>query len=160
MSAANLERMIALADEFFKVKNDPSQISVTEETMERLTKIHPSTLNERRTKDGPIAWVLVLPTTKALMSQFIQKKITEQVLLDKTPTAGVYDAVYLCSALVLPEHRGKGLAKELSVQAIKSIRQQHPIKSLFCWAFSDEGKRLAASIAGEVGLPLYERELH
>ena len=153
----NLQRMIALAEEFFETKNDPNQISVTEEIMERLHEIHPATMTEKREAKGPIAWMLIIPTTQALMEEFIAKKINEQDLLSRTPIGGRYDAIYLCSALVLPEYRGKGLAKSLLSDAVRSIRVQHPIKSLFYWGFSVEGEKLAASVAREVNLPLVAR---
>ena len=153
----NLERMIKLAEDFFETKNDPAQISISRESMRKLRKIHPGTLREKRDKSGPIACVVVVPTTHRLMDRFLTEKITEQQLLDRTHPGRSYDALYLCSALVLPEHRGKGLAKLLISRAIKSIQKQHPIKHLFYWAFSAEGKRLAASVAKEFGLPLYAR---
>jgi GNAT superfamily N-acetyltransferase len=149
--------MIALAEDFFKVRNDPSQISVTEETMRRLDEIHPRTLNETRTEDGPVAWVLLLPTTRPLMQKFIQNDITERELLDLTPAGEEYQSIYLCSALVLPEYRGKGLAKNLCLDAIKTIRTQHPVESLFVWALSEEGAKLASAIARAAQLPLFER---
>jgi GNAT superfamily N-acetyltransferase len=158
MHTTNLERMIALADEFFEAKNDPDQIVVDEEVMERLRKIHPATLSEETDENGPIAWMLVIPTVHQVMEQFIRKEISERELLEVTAPTSSYDALYLCSALVLPEHRGKGLAKRLAACAIRAIMNDHPIKGLFYWAFSDEGMRLAESIAGEFRLPLYQRE--
>jgi ribosomal protein S18 acetylase RimI-like enzyme len=127
----NLARMIRLADEVFGMKQDPAQISVNPKVIARLQKIHPSTLTEKRTKKGPIAWILIFPTTQDLMKQFIAEKIHEKELLKKTPLRTEYDAVYLCSALVLPEYRRRGLAKLLMCKAIKSIPKQHPIKFLF-----------------------------
>jgi len=53
---------------FSRRKATPCQISVTGETMEVLKKIHPSTIGEIVNKDGPVAWVLVIPTTHALMN--------------------------------------------------------------------------------------------
>jgi ribosomal protein S18 acetylase RimI-like enzyme len=153
----NLERMIRLADEFFETKNDPAQITVTEETMALLRKVDPATMSEIGSEKGPIAWVLVIPTTHALMTQFIAKQINEQDLLAKTPLGVKFDAVYLCSALVLPEFRGKGLAKQLATSAVNSIITRHPIKHLFYWGFSLEGEKLASSIARELGLPLAKR---
>jgi GNAT superfamily N-acetyltransferase len=154
----NLERMIRLAEQFFETKSDPTQISITRESVRKLKRIHPSTLKEKKDKNGPIAWVLVIPTMHDLMHKFIAKEINEQQLLDRTPLGQSYDALYLCSALVLPEHRGKGLAKLLISRAIKSIRKQHPIKHLFYWAFSAEGRKLAASVAKEFDLPLHARK--
>jgi hypothetical protein len=153
----NLERMIQLAQEFFNTKEDPNQISVDEETRARLLAIHPNTMTEVRNDDGPIVWILVIPTTTRVMEQFLRKEINEQQILEKTPPGDKYEAVYLCSALVLPEHRGKGMAKRAAVQAVKEIQRQHPIKQLYAWTFSPEGEGLAVSIAKELGLPLHLR---
>ena len=100
---SNLERMIRLAEEFFATKNDPAQISVNDEVMARVREIHPASLAEHDDGNGPVAWVLLIPTTSELMNRFIAKEITEKELLAKTPVRGTYDAIYLCSALVLPE---------------------------------------------------------
>ena len=157
MRSRNLQRMIQLADEFFETRSDPDQISVTEETMEKLRRIHPDSLSEETDEDGPIAWVLVIPTTHGLMVTFVAAAINERDLLEGTPVGGIYDALYLCSALVLPECRGKGIAKRLAVRAVRSVQAGHPIRSLFYWAFSAEGEKLASSVARETGLPLYRR---
>ncbi len=157
MSQKNLERMIKLAEEFFETKNDPEQISVTEDVMEQLKKIDPATMSEVATEQGPVAWVLVIPTTHQLMEQFVSRKTTERGLLDETIPGTSYDAVYLCSALVLPEFRGTGLAKRLLTEAVNSIKTRHPIRHLFYWGFSPEGDRLASSVARELDLPLVKR---
>ena len=154
----NLSRMIKLADEFFEAKSDPTQISVNGETMARLQAIHPATMTQRGNRKGPIAWSMVIPTTVELMKQFTSKKINEKELLYNTPLRVKYNALYLCSALVLPEYRGKGVAKRLVVKAVKAIRKKNPIECFFYWEFSVEGKRLAAAIAKEFSLPLYKRK--
>ena len=153
----NHVRMIRLADEVFGMKQDPTQISVNRKVMARLRKIHPGTMTEKHTNHGPVAWVLMFPTTETLMRQFIKRQINERDLLTKTPLGVEYDAMYLCSALVLPEYRRKGLAKRLMCKAIKSIQKQHPIRFLFYWGFSAEGKKLAVSVAKELSLPLFKR---
>ena len=157
MPEENLMRMIQLAEEFFDAKNDPLQISVDEQTMARLREIHPNTISEIRNEQGPIAWVLVIPTSVEMMRKFIDKTIHEGDLLKETTDSPDYEAVYLCSALVLPEYRGKGLAKQLCTAAIHSIGEKHSIKYLFYWAFSSEGTNLARSVAKEFGLPLLSR---
>ena len=157
MHNTKLERMIQLADEFFEVKNDPAQIAVTEATMARLREIHPSTLTSEDDENGPIAWILIIPTTSDVMEQFITNMINERELLELTPLHTQYNALYLCSALVLPEYRGKGFARRLLREAITSIRRDHPITSLFYWAFSVEGDKLAASMAREFSMPLHKR---
>ncbi len=157
MALSNFERMIQLAEEVFDVRNDANQLSVDEEVIKRLKNLHPSTLSEYDDGKGPVVWILVIPTTRDLMNRFINKSITEQELLDLTPLNIPYEAIYLCSAMVLPEYRNKGIAKKLTLEAIESIKKQHPIKSLFVWPFTKEGNSLAEHIAKLSSLPLLKR---
>jgi hypothetical protein len=157
MPKDNFTRMRELAEEFFAMHNDPSQLAVNEDTMKRLLKIHPGTLSEKKNKDGPIAWMLIIPTTKQIMENFITGKINERELLDQTPVGVKYEAIYLCSALVLPEFRGNDIAKKLAYNAVDSIERDHPIKYLFVWSFSKEGEGLAGTIAAKFNLPLLKR---
>lgn len=160
MASSNFERMIQLADEVFDVKNDPGQLDINPEVMERLKQIHTSTISEFTDGNGPVAWVLVIPTTLDLMNRFLENQISEKELFDLTPLGITYDALYLCSALVLEEYRRKGIAKKLTSQAIESISKSHPIKALFVWAFSKEGNLSAETIAHIASLPLYKRSEH
>jgi hypothetical protein len=91
------------------------------------------------------------------MSKFIDRKISERELYELTPLNKKYEAIYLCSALLLEEFRGKGIAQGLAVKAIESIKIDHSIKALFFWAFSKEGEKLAEKVSGLIGLPLYKR---
>ncbi len=158
MAADNLQRMIQLAEEVFAFRTDPDQLVVTDEVRERLTALHPATLNGEENEDGPIAWMLLIPTTLEIMDGFLHKRVNERQLLELTPIPGRYEAVYLCSALVLPEYRNKGLARRLVLDAIRRMQADHPIKALFVWPFTAEGKKLARTIATELRLPLHERE--
>jgi ribosomal protein S18 acetylase RimI-like enzyme len=157
MPESNLERLIQLATDVFAAKSDPEQLDVDEKIIERLKSLHPSTVSEYGDSKGPAAWVLVIPTTDDVMNQFIAKKITEKQLLDLTPLKTKYNALYLCSALTLPEYRGKGITKKLTLDAIESIRQTHPVKTLFVWPFTKQGEDLADAIARTLSLPLLKR---
>ncbi|HAH25947.1 MAG TPA: hypothetical protein DCL77_19675 [Prolixibacteraceae bacterium] len=157
MPLSNFERMIQLADQVFAVKNDPSQLDVNQEVLERLHKIHPATVSEYNEGEGPIAWLLLIPTTLDLMNQFLQGQISEKELFNLTPLNIKYEALYLCSALVLEEYQHKGIIKQLSINAIEAIRKKHPLKAAFVWAFSPEGDKAAETIARLVHLPLYKR---
>lgn len=163
----NLTRMITLADEFFGTTNDPAQLTITEEVMEQLAAIHPAAMGERTNEQGPVAWTIVIPTTRGIRDRFLRGEIGETELMTRTLENADrhrqenrqihYTSIYLCSALVLPEFRGNGLAKELVCNSIRAIRQDHPIEDLFVWSFSTEGNGLATSVARETGLPLRER---
>ncbi len=151
------ERMIKLAEEFFETKNDPGQLAIGEGVLERLRALHPSAVTQESDDGGPVAWLLLLPTTSGVMEKFLAKEIGERELLDLTPPGASYDAVYLCSILVLPERRNKGLARRLTVQGLRAIMADHPVRALFVWEFSEEGGRLARAVAQELSLPLRTR---
>ena len=149
--------MIQLAEDVFSAHNDPAQLDVDEKVMERLEQIHPATLSEHVEGNGPVVWILLIPTTVELMKKFVAEEISESELLAKTPLNEKYEALYLCSALVLPEWRKKGLATKVGMEAIKSVRADHPIKYLFTWNFSAEGANLADNAAKFENLPLLKR---
>ena len=96
--------------------------------MEHLQLIHSDTISEYDDGNGPVCWILCIPTTLDLMNKFINKEISERELYELTPLNTKYEAIYLCSALLLEEFRGKGIAQRLGVSAIENIKIDHPIK--------------------------------
>jgi hypothetical protein len=157
MALGNYERMIQLSEEVFSSRTDPDQLNVNENVMDHLQLIHPDTISEYDDGNGPICWILCIPTTLDLMNQFINKKISERELYELTPLNTKYEAIYLCSALLLEEFRGKGIAQTLGVRAIENIKIDHSIKALFFWSFSKEGEKLAEKVSELMSLPLFKR---
>lgn len=157
MPQSNYERLLELAEETFAVRKDPAQLDVDEEVLEHLRSIHPATVSEKDDGNGPVAWVLLIPTTTELMEAFVSGAITERELYERTPAPGTYEAVYLCSALVLEEYRRQGITRELALDALERMRRDHPVNALFVWSFSPEGRKSAEAIAREAGLPLLGR---
>lgn len=153
----NLLKLLELVDHVFQTRNDPSQIGFTESDMAKMNNLHVECLQEAENEDGPIAWVAVIPTSLDLMNEFIIKTITERELFDRTTMETPKEAVYLCSAIVLPDFRRKGIALQLSLEAIHAMQQHWSLSAVFVWPFSDEGKVLAHKIADECGLTLYTR---
>jgi hypothetical protein len=158
MAKSNIERLFQLADEVFDMKNDPLQLNVDQKVISRLLTMHPSTLSEYADGNGPVAWVLVIPTTLELMNRFLEGKISEKELYELTPVNTTYEALYLCSALVLEEYRRKGITKRLVLSAIENIRKDHPLKALFVWPFTEDGDRAAEAIAVEAGMTLFKKK--
>lgn len=150
--------MMQLIDDTFEMRNDPGQLEVNEEQREKLAALHPATLSELANADGPLIWVLLVPTTQALMSSFLAGTLSEKELLEQTPLAASYDCLYLCSVSTLPEVRGKGQTKALCLKAIRSITAEHPIQTLCVWPFSQEGLGLAKSLANTLGMELLVKE--
>ena len=129
-----------------------------EKVIERLAEMHPATLSEFDDGNGPAVWVLIIPTVNELMEKFIRAEISEQELFDATKPGMKYDCIYLCSATVLPEYRRKGMALKMTVDAVKKIMQDFPIRKLFVWPFSEEGKKLAQRVGEECGLKVEFRD--
>lgn len=153
----NLKRMLELAEEFFGAENDPDQIFHEEKDMDALMRIHSSSVTEIANEDGPIAWLVILPTTNELMEKFLKKEISERELLLKTNPGDAYQALYLCAALVLPEFRRQGIIFNAAKNTITTIEKEYSIHALFTWAWSPEGRENARKIAEALKLPLYER---
>jgi len=153
--ATNLERMIALADEVFASRQDPDQLQVDDEVLARLEAIHPACVTEYDDGSGPVAWILMLPTLNELMDKFLKGEISESELFSLTPDAGPYDSIYLCSALVLPEYRRQGIARRLALDAARHILNDHPVRDLFVWTFSEEGAAASRVLAETLDLPLH-----
>jgi hypothetical protein len=153
-SKPNFNRMLQLIDEVFATRNDPGQIQVDQKQQKKLHEIHPATLTEYADDNGPLIWVLMIPTTYAIMTDFLSKKISEKELLARTQPGATYDCIYLCSATTLPECRSKGETKKLCVAAIRAICKDHPVTTLFVWPFTKEGQWLAEAVAKACNLTL------
>ncbi len=157
MGKSNLERMLQLADEVFATKNDLNQLDVNEEVMEHLQRIHPGSIAEYDDGHGPVCWIIQIPTTRTLMEQFLADEISEKQLFKLTPLDVPYQAVYLCSGMVLEEYRRKGIAKKLAFDALSKIRESHPIEALFVWAFTKDGDVASNALAKLSRLPLFKK---
>jgi len=158
MMQPNLTRMLEIIDTVFQTNSDPNQLNIDETIIEGLKSIHPSTVTELANEDGPYMWMIVIPSTQKDMQEFLEKKIHETELYERASGAESYDALYLCSAITLPEFRNQGLSKQTILDAIRSIMNDYPIKSLFVWNFSKEGDHLSSAIAEELNLPLFHRQ--
>jgi len=150
---SHFERLIALADAVFDVKNDQGQLNVDEEVLSRLEEIHPACVSEFTDEKGPAAWILMIPSTEANMKNFLSGNISEKELFECCHPGDAFEAIYLCSALVLEEYRRRGIARKLSLDAIGKMKADFPIKQLFVWAFSNEGLACARNLAELSGLP-------
>lgn len=152
----NHERLLRMVEEIFATSGDPRQLNITPEVIDRLKQLHPSTVLEHVSENGTVAWVVLIPTTLELMNRFVAGEISEKELFELTPLGIKYEALYLCSALVLEEYRRQGIVKQMVTAAAQSIRKEHPLKAIFVWPFTKEGELAAESIATTLNLPLYK----
>jgi hypothetical protein len=154
MAQENFQRMLQLIDTVFATRSDPNQLQVNQKAMKKLEKIHPATLSELADENGLGIWVLLIPTTKKVMEDFLNATISEKDILNNTQPGQQYECIYLCSATTLPEYRGKGETKKLCMQAITAICKDYPIQTLYVWPFTEAGENLAETIANHCGLSL------
>ncbi len=154
----NMLRMFSIIEEVFEARTDPEQIQVTPAQLKKLKKIHPSTLSELADSNGPLIWVLLIPTLKEVMHEFLKGAISEKEMLKNTKVGEIYNCIYLCSVTSLPEARGKGLSKKVCMDAISKICSDYPIDTLFVWPFTKEGAELAKKLALQSKLDLLFKE--
>lgn len=147
-----------VSESFFGTHQDPEQIPITKESEQKLLALHPDTILYCVDDVGNArGWVIAVPTTVTLMQQFVCSTITEKELFDQTKIGDAFDALYLCSAFVMPEHRRTGCATAMCVEAVKRISGGKPME-LFYWAFSKEGEMLAQAVSKKFGVTLHARK--
>ena len=144
-----IAEMNRVAEEIFGTAHDPEQMPVTQASRDKLNALTPNWLAyETDAAGNPISWVVVMPTERELAARFLNKEITERELLDLSKPEAVYGALYLCSAITVPAHRGRGLATRLLKEVIEKIPLA-PDAMLFAWPTTDLGRRLAKSLAAD-----------
>ena len=145
------EKVLKISEEFFGTAQDPDQMPITRASADKLLSIHPDSVIYKFDGEGnPIAWMVTVPTSTEVMERFLKGDISERELLDEAARDKKFEALYLCGAFVLPEYRKKGYAKELSLEAIRTISAGKELP-LYAWIYSPEGKKLADSVSKALG---------
>ncbi len=148
------DKILKISDQYFNSIDDLEQFPATEQSRRKLQTLHPNSRCCFVKNGEPISWIAIIPTTKVLMQQFLDKTISERQLLDITQPEEVYDALYLAVAFTIPEERGHGYSKLLFRKAIEGIPHTEDA-ALFCWPLSNEGSGLAESLAKELGKEIF-----
>lgn len=130
---------------------------MTRESFYKLQELHPKTVVYRLKNGEPISWVVVLPTQIELMGKFLRGEINECELLDLTKPQDRYEALYLCAAFTVPEHRRRGLVIEMFKETVDAIPHIENVK-LFAWLFSDEGRKIAEKLNQILGVKILVKD--
>lgn len=149
--------MLSLAEEFFQTQKNPDLIPVNQDVFKKLRILHDATVLFRIEDGELVSWIVSLPTQAELMRQFMHGEITERELLDQTVVQEQYEALYLCSAFTLAEHRRKGYALGLFAEALRRIPLV-PGAPLFAWPISMEGKMIAEKLHRLLPRPVLIKE--
>ena len=152
------QKMDAIAEQIFGTAQDPNQIPITKESRDKLNAITPNwTEFQVDDKGDPVAWVIVLPTTKELAHMFVEGKITEKQLLEITMPQDVYSAIYLCAVVTVPEYRRRGLGRKLFKAAVDKIEKTQDY-ILFAWPVGEGGLGLVRKVAKDLDREIIIRE--
>ncbi len=161
-SEKDVKELLAMLESYFKTHDDPEQMQINLDGAHWIGERIPECSIIIKHKDEVVGSTFIMPCTKEIMKKFVSKEINEAELGEEIKNKVSYenmDAIYLCSVFVKPEHRNKGLALKGTLTSIEKISKKahKEIESLFYWAYSEEGKRLANKVAKSVKLHLYAR---
>ncbi|MFH1146033.1 MAG: hypothetical protein V1707_03680 [bacterium] len=132
-----------IAEQIFGTAHDPSQIPINEQSLSKLRMLHADTIMYKVVNNQPVGWIVTVPTTKELANCFLEGQLTEKELFDKTQPQAIYEALYLCAAITVPEYRRQGIATELFKRVVRSI----PLVAkplLFAWPTTELGEKAVA----------------
>ena len=144
------KRGIEIGEEIFATEAAPDQMQVSEANFEKLKALDPNTIIYEVIDGEPVAWVVVVPTSREIMNKFLTKEIGEQRLLDLTQKQVSYPALYLCAAAVLPPYRRQGLAMRLMKEAIARMSLEKGYQ-LYGWPTTAEGRAFHKKFEEETG---------
>jgi hypothetical protein len=151
------QKGLEMAESIFETDAHPDQMQATPENFQKLKSLDVnSILYQVKDDNEPIAWVVVMPTQRAVAEKFITGTINEQEFLDNTEPAESYDAVYICAAATLPEYRRKGVASDL----VKTALYRLPLKvdyEIYSWPTSAEGAEGLKKLGQKTGKVIHTR---
>ncbi|MGQ3685658.1 MAG: hypothetical protein ACUBOA_11735 [Candidatus Loosdrechtia sp.] len=157
MDEKTLEKMLEITERFFRTANDPNQMPISKKSFCKLLELHPKTVIYKIENGEPISWVVVLPTSDELAEKFLKGEINERELLDMTQPQEQYEALYLCAAFTVPEHRRRGYVIRMLEEAIDSIPHTANVK-LFSWPYSKEGRLVVEKLSKVMGVDILLKE--
>jgi hypothetical protein len=153
----------AIAEACFDCAHDPTQIAINDETVTWLLDTLPAYWNLIKYRDAVIGSTLILPTSQALMQEFLRAGLTEADLfaaLRRAPTRTA-ECCYLTGAALLAPHRRQGLALASSQDSLEFfLAHDNPRPTVYCWVYSTEGCRFLPAVRHWLaarGLVLLER---
>lgn len=153
--------LITLIENQFDTRNHPEQMQINDENRLWVRSKIPECALIIKDKDIVIGSTLIIPSILVVMNDFISGKIHEADLVHQMQREEInykkMQAIYLCSAFIKPEYRGKGLALKALIKSIHDINPENHPFPLYYWAYSQDGKRLADKLAFVTDFPVLFR---
>lgn len=161
ISLQDILETIPFAEKYFGAESDPAQLQPTLAKCKWILKNIPECITVIR--DGPtlVGFIFTFPTSRESMRSFLSHRLSENELFNETQKKfgrEPLSSFYLCSALILPKYRRRGIALgsvERSIRAWTKRTRTKPM--LFVDPFSREGRKVSRVLASRMKLPLKMR---
>lgn len=145
----DIEKMNKVATDIFG-NGDETMVNPTPENDKRIIALEENTFVCYKKNNTPVAWSLVLPTSKENAKQFLDKEITERELFDTSTQNPSFESLYLFVVVTMPDYRKKGLGSSLMKYQIDYFKNKYKIKNFYAWALNNEGKSLIESLKRDI----------
>lgn len=156
------KKLLQILEGCFGTHSDPEQMAINESAGFWIKTTIPECSKIIKCGDEIVGSSFVFPTGLDLMNDFLANRINEAQLAQKTQSQNIqYDtmeAIYLCSAFIVPAHRGKNLSVESIVKSIQEIMPKNKPLPLFYWPYSLAGEAVASKVAAILNLPLFAKK--
>jgi hypothetical protein len=151
-----------LAEKYFKVSEDPEQMPADHDSSIWLSKNFPESLNTITLNGKLIGYTFILVCSREDMLDFVSKKINERQLwvrVKKNFDRHNFNAMYVCTVIITPKYRRRGIALMALKEHIARITAfTRKDVRIFYWAWSKEGEKLAQAIKNILKIPIYFRK--
>jgi|GEM_PF-1534925 hypothetical protein len=155
-------QLTRLLETHFETNQDVNQMQINDANTNWIRDNFPECLHIIVIENKVIGVTLIFPSTCSLMQDFVSGKISEATLGEKSKEEiRHYDdmeAIYICFAFVLSEHRRQGLSFTSMLKSIQAILPSHKRIDLFGWIFSAAGGELTKKLSDALKLNLFCRE--
>lgn len=143
-SREDLNETSRIAEDYFGMQNDVSQIPATKETKDWIYRNAKDYLNIVRSDENIVGYAFMLPCNKKLMNDFLNKKINEAELFEgikKIKLVKIPETIYLCASFLKEDFRGRGLATKAFIKSINKITKNGEYKPiLFYWGIQTKAE--------------------
>ena len=137
--------MNQVAIELFGI-GDETMVEPTIKNSEKLIFLEKNNFVCYKADNKPVAWSLVLPTSRENAEKFLSGVITESELFNESIKKPSFESLYLFAVITMPNYRKNGLGSSLMKYQILYFKKKYQVNDFYAWILSLEGEKLAESL--------------
>jgi predicted GNAT family acetyltransferase len=153
-SLAEIEETNKIAARLFGTDLDETQAQPTLENALALISLEKENFICLKEDNKIIGWSVVLPTSRAEMTRFLNRGINEKELFSIAVTQKSFEALYLMAVIVLPEFRGQGVAQSLMKSQITHFREKYSINDFYSLILTREGQKFIRALERNLNISI------